>query len=162
MRRTTSRNLQPGMVLGRAVYDSQGNTILNSGATLSEDCQTTLAIFGVGEVLIEDRRVSDVPVQFLFPPELEAQAAQAVRQLITESQGSGQVDDSLLEDVEKPIYAMAGGLFPQAIGEINVAGCRSSEEYNYLQPVKVAALSLLIGKLAGFGLYALVKLGIFT
>ncbi len=160
MRRISLRHARQGMVLGRAVYDSQGHMILDSGSTLSEDCRTTLAIYEVGEVLIEDRRVSDVPVQSVFAPELEAQVAQAIRQLITESRGNSRVDDILVEDVEKSIYGMARAVFPEGIGEVNVAGCISLEDYDYVQPVKVAALSLLMCKMAGYGLFSLANLGI--
>ena len=70
MRRMSARYAKPKMVLGRPVYDSKGNVILNSGATLDRDCQTILAVHGVGEIWIEDWRVSDVAVLPLIPPEL--------------------------------------------------------------------------------------------
>ena len=123
MRRMSTTHVIPGMVLGRPVYDSLGHPLLDSGTRLSDDNLKTLNVYRVGEVLIEDIRVADVPVEPLVAPELEAQAAQALRQLMTESRGSKRIEDSLLEDVADPIYTMTRGLYPGGVGEANLVGC---------------------------------------
>ena len=76
------------MKLLRSVYDGHGNIIFKANTTLSEESLTTLNIYEVGEIIIEDRRVADVPVQPLIAPELQAQALQWLRQLLTEHQGN--------------------------------------------------------------------------
>ncbi len=160
MRRISARYAKPGEVLGRPVYDSQGYEVIEAGTRLNEKLLKTLSIYGVAELIIEDWRVVDVPVQTLISPELEGRAAQALRELMMETQGSGQVDDSLLEMVEEPIIQMTRELFPEIIGEPNAAGCHVIKEYPFLQPAKVAGLSLLLGRRMGYGMIDLVGVGL--
>ena len=148
------------MVLGRALYDSKGILVFEPRTTLTEENLKSLNIYGVGEILIEDPRVADVPVQPLIAPELEGEAVQALRQLMTESQGSRSMSASLLEEAAKPVYAMTRDLFPDVIGEPNASGCHSPEDYNYVQPVKVAGLALFLGRKTGYTLVNLASLGI--
>ena len=160
MRRISAKYGRPGMVLARPVYDSQGIQLFESGATLDEERLTRLGAYGVGEILIDDPRVSDVPVQPLIAPELEAEAVQGLRQLMVESQGNSRIQNGLLEDATKPIYAMTRDLFPEVMGEPNAGGCHSLEDYNYIQPVKVAGLALLMGRRVGYRLVDLASLGV--
>ena len=148
------------MVLARSVYDSKGFVILDPKTTLKEEHVKSLQVYALGEIIIEDPRVSDVPVQPLISPEREADAIQAIRQLMTESAASKRIHESLLEDAAKPIYAMARDLFPDVIGEANVSGCHSAEEFNFVHPVKVAGVSLLIGRRLGYNMVNLTSLGV--
>ena len=147
------------MVLGRAIYDSNGPMILGSGTALPENFQITLAVYGVRDLLIEDARVANIPVLSLYAPELEAEAAQSLRQLISESQGSTRVDDSLLRPGDQAAFTMTRYLFPRPSGQVDVAGCHLVEDYNFVQPVKVAGRSLFLGKLTRYGMLQLPSLG---
>ena len=152
MRRISAKQASRGMKLLRSVYDDHGNIIFKANTTLSEESLTTLNIYEVGEIIIEDRRVADVPVQPLIAPELQAQALQWLRQLLTEHQGNKSVDSALLDELESVGIEMTRELFPEVIGEVNTSGCPSPGDYPYLQPVKVVELALLIGKRAGYGM----------
>lgn len=160
MRRVALRNAKSEMVLGRPIYDSYGKMIFDSGTRLDDDSLTTLESCGVGEILIEDWRVSDVPAGPLFAPEIEAEASQALRQLTTESRISKSIDNSLLEQVTRTIHTMTRALYPEVIGEPNVTGCMSLEDYDYVQPVRVAGLSLLMGRMAKYSSLKLANVGI--
>lgn len=160
MRRIAAKYAKAGMVLGRPVYDSRGHMLFDAKTALSQEGLKTLSVYGVGEVLIEDPRVADVVVQPLIPSELEAEASQALRQLITESQDTGVVEPALIEMVKKPVFSMTRTLFPDVIGEPNAAGCLNLQEYSFLQPAKVAGLSLLMGRRLGYTMMQLAPLGV--
>ncbi len=160
MRRISAQHAKPGMILSRSVYDSRGNEVIETSTQLTQDLLDALSSRGVGQIIIDDWRVADVPVQPLFSSELEASATQALHELMTESHGSRSIDDTLLQRVENSIYAMTRELFPEVIGEVNTSGCLSIEDYRYVQPVRVAGLSLLLGKRAGYGFSELASLGI--
>lgn len=159
MRRISVKHAKPGMILSRSLYDSGGMAILEHGIALDEDSLSKLTIYGVGEIMIEDWRVADVAVQPLISPELEAEAAQALRQLLSESQGSNTIDPILLAEIEKPVYAMTRELFPEVLGEANAAGCPTAQVYAYSQPAKVAGLALVMGRRAGYNMMELASLG---
>ena len=160
MRRISAKYAKPGMVLGRPVYDNRGHMIFDSNTQLTDDSIKTFNVYAIGEILIEDIRVADVIVQPLIPAELEGQAAQALRQLISETYSSGTAEPMLLEEVKKPVYSMTRVLFPDVIGEPNVAGCSLVEDYNFLQPAKVAGLALLLGRQLGLPMTDLAPLGV--
>ena len=148
------------MELGRAVYDNGGYLLLNAGAKLNKDSLNTLNIYSVAEILIKDPRVTDVAVQPLIPPELEAAVTQSLRQMITESLGSTSIEDELLRGVETTVYSMVRECFPQVIGEANSTGCLSLDDYDYAQPARAASLAMLVGKITGYDLFDLTKLGL--
>ena len=160
MRRVSAKCVKPGMVLGRAVYDSRGNLLFEAGAKMGVDSLRSLTIQGVREVLVEDWRVSDVPVQPLVAPNVESEAVQALRQLMTESRGASTLDELLVKQLERPLHVMIQNLFPEVIGEVNVAGCTSPDDFMYFRPVKVAEMSFLMGKRAGYKPLALLSLGL--
>jgi len=64
-----------------------------------------------------------------------------------------------LTQADRLIKEMAQGFYSVFMGEIDMAGCVSMGNYDYIHPVKATALSLLIGKEAGYAKADLVKLG---
>ncbi|MEE9284091.1 MAG: hypothetical protein V3V35_00020, partial [Dehalococcoidia bacterium] len=160
MRRISSKNARPGMVLSRPIYDSRGQELFFAGFELRKDDLAMLRTVGVGELLIEDPRVADVPAQPLVPPEVEADAVHALRQLLGQSRGATVIDQTLVVQVERSIAAMVRSLFPDVIGEINASGCDVQEEYDYLHPPKVAILCMLMGRRLGLDKSNLTRLGL--
>ena len=158
MWRISLKHAKPGMVLGHPVFDGSGHLLMESGVELDHDSITKLSIYSVGELLIDEPLLADIPVQRFVPPEVMAEATQALRQLLTESQGCDQIDPFLLEQLERPVYAITRESFPEVIGEPNVSGCLLPEAYDYTQPVKTAVLCLMLGSRAGMDIGELANL----
>ncbi|MGQ9572105.1 MAG: HD-GYP domain-containing protein [Dehalococcoidia bacterium] len=160
MLRVSVAEARPGMVLGRAVYDIRGEEVVAEGARLTEDSLVLLARAAVSEILIEDPRVADVPVGCLFSASLEARAVQALHVLLALKQGVTEgVTPSDLREIQMSVHQMVQPLFPMPLGDPDLSGSSSLEGYAYIHPVKVAGLSMLLGRVAGFGQKDLVKLG---
>lgn len=160
MRRISATHAKPGMVLGRPVYDAYGYEVVERGTKINEKVLQTLGIQNVGEVIVDDWRVYDVPVQALLSPEHEGRATQALRTILVESQGRMDIEEVLLEEAEDPIFQMTRELFPEVIGEINASGCYSLKDYHYVQATKTAGLCLLMGRRLGISLTDLAMLGL--
>lgn len=148
------------MVLARPVYDNGGFLLIHVGERLDQQHLNSLSIYGIRDLVIQDSRVPDVTVQSLVAPELEAAVTQSLRQLITESMGSSSIEDELLKQVETSVYAMVRDSFPEVVGEANANGCLSLQDYQYAQPARVATLSMLIGRKAGYDVFDLTKMGL--
>ena len=146
------------MVLGRPVYSGNGYVLLDSGTELTKNALLALAKHRINEIFVRDSRTADVFVHPMIAPEVEALAAQALWRLDAEGLVNGAMSDEPLNHVERSVNAMARELFPQALGEACVTGCLSVEDYKYLQPAKVAALCLCIGRSVGYDLFELSKL----
>lgn len=160
MRRISTRSARPGMVTSRTIYDSRGQELFFAGSELGKDDIATLVTNGIGELLIEDPRVADVPAQPLVPPEVEADAVRALRQYLTQSKGARAIDQTLVVQVERAIAAMVRSLFPDVIGEINASGCPAIEDFDFIHPPKVAILCMLMGRRLGLDKANLTRLGL--
>jgi HD-GYP domain-containing protein (c-di-GMP phosphodiesterase class II) len=149
------------MVLGRSVYDTRGQMVLQRGTRLADEHLTVLARAATTEILIEDPRVADVPVGALFPDDLEAKAVRALHVLLVLKDGVTEgITTSELNDVQTAVHQMVDVLFPVALGDPDLSTSCSPQGYDHLHPVKVAELSLVIGREAGLSREELVSLGL--
>jgi HD-GYP domain-containing protein (c-di-GMP phosphodiesterase class II) len=163
MRRVSAKHAKPSMMLGRALYDSYGRLLMKEGTKLSQVQIGTLEELGVGELFILDRRVDDVRAWPLITPELEGSTSAALRQIFHKAQIIVSKNKALALDLSilrQKVFEMVQQLFPVAMGEPVIGGCYSIKDYDYVHPVKVACISLLIGKSTGMGQTALINLGL--
>ena len=160
MRRITLKYAKPGMVLGTPVYDNYGTMLLTDHIRLDKDCLELLQNNSVVELLLDDWRVADVGVEPLLSPELEGKAAHALRRLIIENQGQASLATKNIDQVVRAAHAIAQELARENIDEAAVAGIMSEEDYVYIQPVKTAILSLLMGRRTGLATSDLGTLGV--
>jgi HD-GYP domain-containing protein (c-di-GMP phosphodiesterase class II) len=147
------------MVLTRTVYDHRGYELLESGLELTRQSLITLTKNRVGELFIVDRRLDDASVHPAIAPEVEAEAARSLVGLISDAEITGVLNETLIREAETCVYKMVRELFPKMLGEGNLSGCLSLEDYDYALPAKTAGLALLIGRKAGYGLTDLADLG---
>lgn len=162
MRRISAKYAKPTMILGRALYDPFGRLLLREGTKLTAQQVESLEELGVGELFIMDKRVDDVTAWPLITPELEGAIATSLKKVLGKTQtiistGKAQMLD--LGDIRRGVFEMVQQLFPVAMGEPVIVGCHSTRDYDYVHPVKVTSLSLLMGKAAGLGQTELINLG---
>jgi HD-GYP domain-containing protein (c-di-GMP phosphodiesterase class II) len=144
MRRLRTRSASPGMVLGRAVLDVSGNTVCAIGEAISQDVLRTLSVYGVDEVFIEDARTADASVGPLVAPELEAEAAQALRQVMDESKRLEVAPDSLLKQAVRPLEEMVRKFGPVPIGEANTSPVSSESDLPFRLPARAAGMAAYV------------------
>ena len=113
MLRVSAPRAKPGMILGRAVYDSRGQEVMVEGTKLTEENIGLLVRAGVSEILTKDPRVADVPVGSLFSASLEAKAVRALHVLLVSKQGTIEgVTSADLTDIQTSMFQMVQRLFP--------------------------------------------------
>ena len=160
MRRVAVENAQMGMILSRAVYDGAGTLILDAGTVLDATHLPVLSRLDVKEVIVQDERVDDVIIVPLVSEETEAHAVRLLHKMIDTNRGKlleyMKLDISATDRVVKEII---NDFYTVFMGEINIDGCLSSVNYDYIHPVKVAGLSILIGKESGYSRHDLTSLG---
>ena len=159
MRRVSVAKAKAGMVLGRAVFDTRGRLVLGDGDKLTTKNLSLLARSGSAEILIEDPRVADTVVVSLFSAQWEAKAVQALHTLLVSQEGTTEgVTPGDILAVQPWLNKMVERLFPEVLGEPELSGSASVKGYDYIHPVKVAALAMLIGRYAELGQADLTKL----
>lgn len=160
MRWVSVANAKVGMVLRRPVFDVRGYPVFEENERITPEKLPLLARTGVSQIVIDDPRVEDVLVSTMFSPYLEAKAVQALHVLIASAgYGSGFRADHLV-GVKAAVNALVRCLFTEPVGDPDISGSIALEGYDYIHPVKVATLSLLVGRLIGLSEADLCRLGL--
>ncbi len=146
MRRVSAAKAKPGMVLRGPVFDVRGERVLDEGKRLTDDDLPRLLETGVAEILIDDRRLDDVPVGFLFPPHLEARAVRALHLLPPDAATDG-LQPGDVRELQATAEELVDCLFPAFIADPDVVACTATSGYDRLHAVKTATLALVVGRL---------------
>ncbi len=162
MQRISALYVKPGMELARPVYDNWGDLVLPVGATLDARDIAKVDDIGVGELFICNSKTEDINVLPLISPELEGAMSKALRRALIEcrtmliSRNQQPVDLALINNL---MDEMIDTLMSNNHGDASIAGCYSLRDYNFVHPVKVASLSILIGKTVGLSDREIKQLG---
>lgn len=160
MRRVSVVNAKVGMVLRRPVFDVRGYPVFEENERITPEKLPLLSRTGASEIVIDDPRVEDVLVGTMFPGYLEAKAVQALHVLIASAGYGGGFRADHLIGVRAAVNALVRCLFPEAVGDPDISGSIALEGYDYVHPVKVTTLSLLVGRLIGLSEADLSRLGL--
>ncbi|NQW17507.1 MAG: hypothetical protein HQ478_08470 [Chloroflexi bacterium] len=137
------------MTLGWPAYDTQGHSFIGAGDQLSVDGIQQLQNYGIAELIIEDQKTSDIPVEPLVPPAEEAMLVQSIRQLVVELQASGSLEPALVDKMHQRLFAVATKMSESILGEPAIVGCSNPLVYDYVHPAQVSGLCIAIGGAAG-------------
>lgn len=161
MRRIAVQNAQLGMELARPVYDGRGTLLLDTGTTLDSMHLPVLSRLEVREILVQDPLVDDVIVVPLVSEEMEAQAVRLLHRLLDGNRGRAVEQVKLdMVAVDRVVKGMIQGFYSTFMGEINSEGWASPGNFDYIHPVRVAGLSILVGKITGYDRADLPTIGI--
>ncbi|GEM_PF-241946 len=188
MRRILVKYAKPGMVLARDLHDGSGHVAIGKGTQLTDRWVQALAYVGASELVILDERFQDVSVSPMISPELEGMVSEALRDTlakITAAVSGGTAAacpvpdrDGLNRDaspavqpamaagealdlgrLRQLIYQMVQQLSPELKGDPTITGWHSWRDAAHILPMKIASLSLLLGKEAEMSESDLVDLG---
>jgi hypothetical protein len=162
MQRISSIYAKPGMVLANPIFDNWGDAVLQKGAVLDARDIAQLEDIGVGELFVVNARTPDLNVTPFVPPELEGAISKALRRALIDCRAmligrNPQVVDLVL--VNNLVDELTEVIYCELNGDPSIAGCFSLRDYNYVHPVKVASLSMLMGKACGMDRRELKQLG---
>jgi HD-GYP domain-containing protein (c-di-GMP phosphodiesterase class II) len=162
MQRISAVYSRPGMELACPIFDNWGDVVLQSGIMLDSRNIAQIEDIGVGELFIVNNKTEDVFVSPMVPPELEGAISKAMRRVMIEcramltSRNQQPIDLVLVNNL---MDEMMETVISENKGDPSIAGCYSLRDYNYVHPVKVAALSMLIGRSSGMGKKEIKQLG---
>lgn len=137
MRYINIDHAQPGMVVGKSIYNEQGSVLVNYHVKLTEKLIARMKKLGLMGLYIDDDLSADIQVEELIRDDLEVKATQALRKLDIDAalEVASDITDelSLNSDIN-----------------VNLVSLRTSLDYTYKHSVNVAVLSVLTG--IGLGL----------
>jgi HD-GYP domain-containing protein (c-di-GMP phosphodiesterase class II) len=175
------------MVLAKDLHDGSGQVAIGKGTQLTDRWVQALAYVGASELVILDERFQDVSVSSMISPELEGTVSEALREALARiaaavsgsaapcpvpdrdgvsramsatGQASGAAGEAPdLGRLRQLVYQMVQQLSPELKGDPTITGWHSWRDAAHILPMKIASLSLLLGKEAGMSESELVDLG---
>jgi HD-GYP domain-containing protein (c-di-GMP phosphodiesterase class II) len=188
MRRISVKYAKQGMVLARDVHDASGHVSVGKGTQLTDRWVQAMAYVGASEFVILDERCQGVEVFPMIPPELEGAVTEALRDALARIQAvvsgaavaacpvpdrdrmnragsaANQADEAGGETLDltrlrQLTHQLVQQLFPELKGDPTITGWHSWKDAAHVLPVKIACLSLLLGKESGMSDSDLVDLG---
>lgn len=166
MRRVSVEKASPGLELARPAMDKYGQMILPAGIEVKEDHLHLLQGKEVWELLVEDSRVPDLVIKPLIKPEVQRDSIEAVKRLLTMKRDPGEeknlADPSMYGarlEVDRLTYSIVQAILKSPLGEPDLTGSATLEEFEFILPVQITALSILLAKEVGLNSNELVNVG---
>jgi len=152
MQRISAVHAKPGMVIESPVYDYWGDIVIEKDTVLRTKDVVTVGDTGIGEIFIFNEYAEDIELKPSIRPETSAALSKALRKVMIEARATltnksaGYIDTAQIEHLVEEVTAE---LLDANNYDISVSGCFSLKDYNYVHPVKVATISLIMGKNIG-------------
>lgn len=137
MRYINIDHAEPGMVVGKSIYNEQGSILVNYHVKLTEKLISRMKELGLLGLYIDDELSTDIQVEDLISDELGVKATQALTKLDIDA--ALEVASDITEEL-----SLNGDI------NVNLVSLRTSLDYTYKHSVSVAILSVLTG--IGLGL----------
>ena len=145
MRYIETGKVEPGMILGKGIYDFSDRILLADGKMLTEELINRLAELGYAGIYIEDELSKDIRIQEAISTELRNAAVRSLQELNLEK---------ALEFAEK----IVDQILEAKTVSLDLMDMRSFDDYTYRHSVNVAVLSTVIAMGMEYGREDLIDL----
>lgn len=157
MRRVSLEFVEPGMKIGRTIYDIEGRPLLVSGMVLNDNYIQRLRDYGIGSILIK----TDMFDEIEEPPEIiseqtRLESVKTVKEVFKNFENKKRID---LKGVHKTVNNLMDEVLSNREILVNFADIRSYDDYTFCHSVQVCVLSILTGISMGFDQLRLKELG---
>ncbi|MEW5762813.1 MAG: HD domain-containing phosphohydrolase [Bacillota bacterium] len=161
MRRVPVDFLQPGMKVGRPVYNSRGILLLAAGTVLSRRTILKLKSLGIPALYIDDGLLPDISVDDVISDDVRVQAIRRVRCLLEAGIEELPVGRAIIKvrEMAQTVNEIIDQLLSQQSLAVNLVDIRSIDDYTFGHSVNVCVLALLTGITLGFNRARLFHLG---
>ena len=159
MRRVSLDVVKPGMKVGRAITNSNGQVLLNAGVILNEKYIARLKLMGVPSLYIDDGLLPDIQVDDVIPEETRVKAIMQVKELLqihSRSMGSSAKDT---ENIYMTINEIIDQLLSNTMLMVDLVDIRTMDDYVFAHSVNVCVLALMTGISLGYERPKLFHLG---
>ncbi|HIE13600.1 MAG TPA: HD-GYP domain-containing protein [Desulfotomaculum sp.] len=160
MRKIHISVLQPGMRVGRALYNSSGQLLLSAGTILTRKTIARLEMAAIPAVYVDDGFLKDPAIVDVVSEEIRVQAVRQVRELLAEAAvpGTGTAVVAISE-IKETVSEIIDQLLKNPDVVFNLIDIRAIDDYTFGHSVSVSVLSLLTGITLGYSREELLALG---
>jgi HD-GYP domain-containing protein (c-di-GMP phosphodiesterase class II) len=152
MRKIHVDSLSPGMKVGRPVFNSRGQVLLNAGVELTKRYIEKLKVMGIPSLYIDDGFLSDVQVDDVITDEARTNIKKKVRDFYTrlESEPSAAQTVIGMKDINNLVNEIIDQLLESKDIVVNIMDIRTLDEYTFGHSVNVCVLALMTGIKLGY------------
>jgi HD-GYP domain-containing protein (c-di-GMP phosphodiesterase class II) len=161
LRKVSIDDARVGMLLARDVYSWSGVCLLETGNGLDASRLEMLRRRRVPELVVQDRRADDIVIVPTIPEDEETEITAYLRKLVRRNRGLPVAEINLeMMTADRLIKMLVQDLANTFLSEIVMDGGRSVHFYDRIHSVRMAILSLMIGRELGYASRELVSLGV--
>lgn len=143
MRRVSLEFIEPGMVVGRSIYNSEGRPLLGVGMVLNEKYIRRLKELGIGAIFIKDSLFDqcEEPVD-IISEQTRLESINAVKEIYKSFETKKRMST---ERISRTVNNLIDELISKPEILVNCADIRSHDDYTFAHSVQVCVLSLMTG-----------------
>jgi HD-GYP domain-containing protein (c-di-GMP phosphodiesterase class II) len=142
MRYVALDQVQPGDVLARTIYSSDGRPLLNSGVQLTVGMLSTLRRLGVNFIYIQDARFQDVVIEEVVSEQTRREALTNFSTAVQHIQNSG---DFNTKQIQQTTSSVIDEIMKNRKVLVNLSDIRTRDNELFMHAVNVCILSVVIG-----------------
>ncbi len=157
MKRMPVKDLQPGMVVARAIFTSDGRILLHSGIVLTAGYIGRLGQIGVNSVYIRDEIFGDLDIPDVVSEETRIETTKVMRDSFDRLEKKHSLN---IQIVKQTVDGIIDELLMNRNIMLNLSDIRTFDDYTFAHSVNVCILSLMTGITMGYNHLQLNELGV--
>lgn len=158
MQRVSVNNLQPGMVVGRSIYDASGMLLLASGFSLNQQFIQGLIQLGINSVYIENKLLEEEQVTDVLREETRVMAIKSVKECFTHY---GLMKKPInVEKIKVAANQIVDEIILNPTAMIQLTDIRTHDDYTFAHSVNVCSLAVLLAASIGYSQHHLKDLAL--
>ena len=142
MRKILVDKVKEGMVLGRTLYSSEGNVLLNAGIILKSSYIAKFKDLGIREVYVEDEISRDIVLKDVITEETRFEARVNIKNAMDSIRYGNSLD---VKPIRDSVCKMIDELMDVKDTMVNLQDLKSNDQYTFSHSVNVCVLSLITG-----------------
>lgn len=157
MQRIAVKDLIPGMVAAKSIYDADGRLLLSSGAIFTKQYIKRLTELAIWYTYIQSPLTANIEIPELLAEETKAKAVNTVKQAFEGFRNTKKIDMGQFKQVTEGIIDEVIRN-PNAVYHLN--DIRMYDDYTFAHSVNVCVLAVLVGAGMQYTPYQLRELGL--
>ncbi len=157
MRRLLTEKLQPGMIVARPIYSSDGRILLHAGIELDAVYIDRLSAMGIISVYVKDDLFDDVEVRDVISEQTRLETLKTVKENFQNLEHKKKLN---LRQVQGSVDRILDEVLQNSNVLINLSDIRAFDDYTFGHSVNVCILSIVTGISMGYHDLKLKELGI--
>ncbi|MGE5396122.1 MAG: HD-GYP domain-containing protein [Chitinophagales bacterium] len=157
MRRVSLESVQPGMIVARTIYSSEGRVLLTAGMELSEKYIKRLFELGLSSIYIKDEIFDSAEIVDVISEETRLETTIMVKNSFQALEYKQRMNIRAVKDT---VEHLIDELLSNREIMINLVDIRTFDDYTFSHSVNVCVLSLMTGITRGFHQLKLMELGV--